>query len=61
MYLVPPLAQFIGTHDSVTSEHLASLHAIISGAAPLGVGDVEKCKVKLKRGQQCTFIQGITN
>ncbi|XP_048483308.1 4-coumarate--CoA ligase 1 [Plutella xylostella] len=48
LFLVPPMALFLGKHPAVTPKHLETLHAIICGAAPLSPEDAEAVVAKNK-------------
>ncbi|XP_075232458.1 uncharacterized protein LOC142330877 [Lycorma delicatula] len=47
LYVVPPMVLFLGGHPAVTKEHFHHVHYVVSGAAPLGLSDIEKCVNKL--------------
>ena len=46
LYVAPPLAIFLGNSDLVTSRHLETVRTISTGAAPLGILDIERIKEK---------------
>lgn len=46
MHLVPPLVSFLSTNPAVKAQHLASLEAVIGGAAPFGPALIEKLMAK---------------
>ena len=47
--VVPSLLLFLSTHPAVTKEHLSSLEAVQSGAAPLTEGLLQKFRQKIDR------------
>lgn len=49
LFVVPSLLLFLASHPAVKSEHLASVTSIMSGAAPLTEGLLQKFKQKLGR------------
>jgi len=53
--LVPPIALFMLNHPKVTPETTASLRYVMSGAAPIGVSDIERF---LKKFPHTKFLQG---
>ncbi|TRY77011.1 hypothetical protein TCAL_06363 [Tigriopus californicus] len=48
LHLVPPLVSFLSTNPAVKAQHLASLEAVIGGAAPFGPALIEKLMEKCK-------------
>lgn len=58
MYLVPPLVLFLGSSDKVTNVHVQHVRWIISGAAPLGANDLEKCLHKMSTQNKIIYAQG---
>lgn len=57
MYLVPPLILYIGVNKEITPELLDSVRVIVSGAAPIGAGEIDRCLAKTQK-DKCIFIQG---
>ncbi|XP_013184562.2 uncharacterized protein LOC106130295 [Amyelois transitella] len=55
LFLVPPIAVFLGKHPMVTPEHLSPVRCIISGAAPLAKEDAEAV---LRKSKNLNFRQG---
>ncbi|CAB3255926.1 unnamed protein product [Arctia plantaginis] len=55
LFLVPPMAIFLGKHPAVTPKHLETLYSIICGAAPLSASDIEAVIAKNKN---INFRQG---
>jgi len=49
LHLAPPLVQFLANHPAVTVDHLASLHTIFVGAAPVGQGLIDLFHKKAAR------------
>lgn len=49
LFVVPSLLLFLASHPAVTSDHLASIEGIQSGAAPLTEGLLQKFRDKIKR------------
>jgi len=47
LFVVPSLLLFLASHPSVTKEHLSSVEAITSGAAPLTEGLLQKFRQKI--------------
>ncbi|XP_053608886.1 uncharacterized protein LOC128674410 [Plodia interpunctella] len=55
LFIVPPIAVFLGKHPMVTSEHLSHVRAIIAGAAPLAKEDAEAV---VSKNKNIIFRQG---
>ncbi|PSN32297.1 putative 4-coumarate--CoA ligase 3 [Blattella germanica] len=55
LYLVPPLVQFLGAHPSVKGEIFKTVHAMTSGAGPIGQADAQRV---LDKAAHLRFIQG---
>ncbi|TMW53028.1 hypothetical protein DOY81_001891, partial [Sarcophaga bullata] len=53
--VVPPIALFMINHPKVTTETCPELFMVMSGAAPIGVNDVERF---LKKFPKTKFLQG---
>lgn len=49
LFVVPSLLLFLASHPAVTSEHLASVKSVTSGAAPCTEGLLQKFREKLGR------------
>lgn len=63
LFVVPPMAVFLGKHPSVTPAHLASLKSIVCGAAPLSEADADALtkknnKVIIRQGYGLTETSG---
>ncbi|XP_034832838.1 uncharacterized protein [Maniola hyperantus] len=48
LYIVPPMAVFLGKHPAVTPRHLETLKDIVCGAAPVSKSDAEAILAKKK-------------
>ncbi|KAJ8940228.1 hypothetical protein NQ314_010791 [Rhamnusium bicolor] len=49
LFVVPSLLLFLASHPAVTADHLASVQAVQSGAAPLSEGLLQKFREKINR------------
>ncbi|XP_075976989.1 uncharacterized protein LOC142977138 [Anticarsia gemmatalis] len=48
LFIVPPMAIFLGKHPAVTPKHLESVFGIVCGAAPLSASDADAVVAKNK-------------
>ncbi|XP_026332499.1 4-coumarate--CoA ligase 1-like isoform X2 [Hyposmocoma kahamanoa] len=55
LFIVPPMAIFLGKHPAVTPKHLESLHGLICGAAPLSESDIAAV---IQKNKNINFRQG---
>ncbi|KAJ8947197.1 hypothetical protein NQ318_015545 [Aromia moschata] len=49
LFVVPSLLTFLASHPALTSDHLASVELVQSGAAPLSEGQLQQFREKLPR------------
>lgn len=49
LFVVPPIVIFLAAHPQVSNEHLKCIKSFITGAAPLGISDVERLYHKADR------------